>query len=96
MHPEAVRVGLMAALLSGLPGVFRDLVPYAGRLDGEILWRIAERAQAKGHPELAALLVSPEAPLKAPDQTPEAPLKAPDQTPEVPLKAPGQTSPVPA
>src|SRR5207244_1501068 len=44
-HPEAVRVGLMAALLSGQPGVFRDLVRYAGRLDGEILQRIAERAR---------------------------------------------------
>ena len=59
MHPEAVRVGLMAALLSGLPGVFRDLVAYAGRLDGEILQRIAERAGAKGHPELAELLAVP-------------------------------------
>lgn len=56
-HPEGVRVGLVAALLSGLPGTFRDLVPYAGRLDGEILGRIAERAQAKGHPELAELLL---------------------------------------
>ena len=74
----------MAALLSGLPGVFRDLVPYAGRLDGEILQRIAERAQAKGHPELAELLGTPEAPLKAPDQMPEAPLKAPDQIWPVP------------
>ena len=55
-HPEAVRVGLMAALLSGQPGVFRDLVRYAGRLDGEILQRIAERARAKGYPELAELL----------------------------------------
>ena len=96
MHPEAVRVGLMAALLSGLPGVFRDLVPYAGRLDAEILQRIAERARAKGHPELAALLGSPEAPLKVPDQTAEAPLKAPDQLSAAPLKAPDQTSPVPA
>jgi hypothetical protein len=52
----------MAAMLSGLPGVFRDLVPYTGRLDGEILQRVAERAQAKGHPELAALLASPPVP----------------------------------
>ena len=107
MHPEAVRVGLMAALLSGQPGVFRDLVRYAGRLDGEILQRIAERARAKGHPELAGLLGTPEAalkapdqispvPLKAPDQTPEAPLKAPDQISLVPLKAPDQISPAPA
>jgi hypothetical protein len=96
MHPEAVRVGLMAALLSGLPGVFRDLVPYAGRLDGEILQRIAERARAKGHPELAELLGSPEAPLKAPGQTSPAPLKAPGQTSPAPLEAPDQTSPVPA
>ena len=63
-----MRVGLVAALLSGLPGIFRDLVAYAGRLDGEILGRIAERAQAKGYPELAELLLAPEAPLKAPDQ----------------------------
>ena len=72
-HPEAVRVGLMAALLSGQPGVFRDLVRYAGRLDGEILQRIAERARAKGHPELAGLLGTPEAALKAPDQISPAP-----------------------
>jgi tetratricopeptide (TPR) repeat protein len=68
MHPEAVRVGLMAALLSGLPGVFRDLVPYAGRLDGETLQRIAERAQAKGHPELAEFLGIAPVPPVAPDQ----------------------------
>jgi hypothetical protein len=48
----------MAALLSGQAGVFREVVPYAGRLDGETLQRIAERAQAKGHPELAELLGS--------------------------------------
>jgi hypothetical protein len=73
-HPEGVRVGLVAALLSGLPGIFRDLVPYAGRLDGEILGRIAERAQARGYPELAdLLLIPPEAPLKAPGQSSPVP-----------------------
>jgi tetratricopeptide (TPR) repeat protein len=61
-HPEGVRVGLVAALLSGQPGAFRDLVAYAGRLDGEILGRIAERAQARGHPELAELLLVPTVP----------------------------------
>jgi tetratricopeptide (TPR) repeat protein len=58
-HAEGVRVGLMAALLSGLPAVFRDLVPYAGRLDSDILGRIAQRAQAKGHPDLGELLLAP-------------------------------------
>jgi hypothetical protein len=61
-HPEGVRVGLVAALLSGLPGIFRDLVPHAGKLDGEILGRIAERARARGYPELAELLLAPVVP----------------------------------
>jgi tetratricopeptide (TPR) repeat protein len=61
-HPEGVRVGLVAALLSGQPGVFRDLVAHAGRLDGEILGRIAERARVRGHPELADLLLTPPVP----------------------------------
>jgi|SRR2546421_1643716 len=59
LHPEAVRVGLVASLVAGLPDTFRAMAAYAGRLDAETLERIAERAEARGHPNLAALIRTP-------------------------------------
>ena len=59
LHPEAVRVGLVASLVAGLPETFRAMAPYAGRLDAETLEKIAERAEARGHPNLAALIRTP-------------------------------------
>lgn len=55
-HPEAVRVGLVAALVAALPDTFRALVPLADRLDAGTVAQIAERADAKGYPDLARLL----------------------------------------
>ena len=42
-----------------LPETFRAMAPYAGRLDAETLEKIAERAEARGHPNLAALIRTP-------------------------------------
>lgn len=53
---EAVRVGLVAALLRGRDDLFDGLLVHADRLHPEVLRRIAERAAARGADDAAARL----------------------------------------
>ena len=53
-RPEAVRVGLLAALVAGLDGTFEKLAAHADRLDDPLAEAIAERAELRGRPDLAA------------------------------------------
>lgn len=64
-HPEAVRTGLAAAMVAGLPDVFAGISRSSGLLDPEVVERIAERAEARGRPDLADLLRRARAPVPA-------------------------------
>lgn len=55
-HPEAIRVGLVAALLTGQSDTFEALAAHAGRLDAVVVERIAARASARDRQDLADLL----------------------------------------
>lgn len=57
-HPEAIRVGLMAALLTGQSDSFESLAAHAGRLDPSLVGRIAGRAADRGRRDLADLLLA--------------------------------------
>ncbi|MGH2735026.1 MAG: glycosyltransferase [Actinomycetota bacterium] len=57
-HPEAVRVGMAAALVSDLPELFAALARHVDKVDDETVEALAQRAEARNRPDLAAIVRS--------------------------------------